>query len=75
VDVVPTRRLYRLAQGRVLGGVASGLAEHLGLPVLAVRAAFVVLTAAGGLGVLMYVLFWAVVPEPDGRTALGESEG
>src|SRR5689334_247941 len=75
VDVVPSRRLYRLAHGRVLGGVASGLAEHLGLPVLAVRAAFVALTVAGGVGVLMYVAFWAVVPEPGGRAALGQSDG
>jgi signal transduction histidine kinase len=50
-------RLYRSSEGRVLAGVARGLADHLGVDVLVVRLAFVLLAAAGGAGLLlMYAL-------------------
>jgi signal transduction histidine kinase len=45
-----------------MGGVCAGLAEHLRADVLLVRAVFVVLTGAGGLGAVLYAVFWAVVP-------------
>jgi signal transduction histidine kinase len=56
------RKLYRSSQGRMLGGVASGLARHLGVDTIVVRAAFVLLTFAGGAGLLAYAAFWVVVP-------------
>jgi phage shock protein PspC (stress-responsive transcriptional regulator) len=46
-----------------VAGVAAGLAEHLGLPVLAVRIALVVLLGFSGLGLLLYAAFWAVLPQ------------
>ena len=39
-DEPPLRKLYRSADGRMLGGVARGLAGHLGLPVIWVRLVF-----------------------------------
>ncbi|WP_078879892.1 MULTISPECIES: ATP-binding protein [Kitasatospora] len=65
----PYRRLYRSPQGRMLGGVAHGLAVHLGLPVSWVRIAFVVLFFAQGLGGLLYAAFWFVVPIGIGEPA------
>ncbi|MFD7919092.1 PspC domain-containing protein [Streptomyces sp. NPDC059740] len=56
------RRLYRSADGRWLGGVARGLAGHLGLPVSWVRIVFLALFLAQGLGALLYAAFWFVVP-------------
>ncbi|QGV78990.1 ATP-binding protein [Streptomyces ficellus] len=61
-DDPPVRRLYRSADGRMLGGVARGLAGHLGLPVVWVRLVFLALFVADGLGVLVYAVFWIVVP-------------
>ncbi|MET9348223.1 PspC domain-containing protein [Streptomyces termitum] len=61
-DEPPVRRLYRSADGRWLGGVARGLAGHLGLPVAWVRAVFAVLVLTEGLGLLLYAVFWIVVP-------------
>lgn len=61
-DEPPVRRLYRSADGRWLGGVARGLAGHLGLPVIWVRAFFVALLLTDGLGALLYAVFWIVVP-------------
>lgn len=55
----------------MLGGVAHGLAVHLGLPVRWVRLAFVLLFFAQGIGALLYAAFWFVVPigigEPSQR--------
>ncbi|MEU1277489.1 PspC domain-containing protein [Streptomyces sp. NPDC005805] len=61
-DDPPVRRLYRSADGRLLGGVARGLAGHLGLPVIWVRLVFLVLFMADGLGALPYAVLWIVVP-------------
>ncbi|MFF1379823.1 PspC domain-containing protein [Streptomyces sp. NPDC058308] len=61
-DVRPLRKLYRSGDGRWLGGVARGLAGHLGLPVVWVRLIFVGLCMADGLGGLLYAAFWFFVP-------------
>ncbi|MET9082588.1 PspC domain-containing protein [Streptomyces sp. NPDC004237] len=61
-DPRPPRKLYRSSDGRWLGGVARGLAGHLGLPVVWVRLAFVGLFMANGLGALLYAAFWFFVP-------------
>jgi signal transduction histidine kinase len=58
----PPRRLYRDRDGRVVAGVAAGLAEHLRLPTVVVRVAFVALLVANGLGALLYIAFWAALP-------------
>jgi len=47
----------------MLAGVAAGLAEHLGLSVLAVRIALVVSVGLGGAGVLAYGLLWRLLPQ------------
>lgn len=65
-------RAYRETRGRWIGGVAVGLSDHLGWPVGAVRAAFLVLSFVGGMGVIAYAAYWAVLParhEDDTDTA------
>lgn len=61
--------LRRPPRGRMLGGVAVGLATHLGIPVLMVRIAFLLLTLAGGAGAVAYVFWWVTVPSGDPRAA------
>ena len=61
-STAPTRRLYRASSRRVLGGVARGLADHLGVDVLWIRVAFLVLIPAAGCGLVLYAVFWAVTP-------------
>lgn len=56
-------RLVRPVYGRVLAGVAAGVAAHLRLPVGVVRAAFVVLSLMAGAGVVAYALLWIFVPQ------------
>jgi signal transduction histidine kinase len=65
-------RAYRESRGRWIGGVAVGLAGHLGWPVAAVRILFVLLSIFGGIGVIAYAAYWAVLParkEDDTDTA------
>ncbi|ALJ19157.1 ATP-binding protein [Microbacterium sp. No. 7] len=50
-------------------GVSAGLARHLGAPVWAVRALFVVLAPFGGAGVLFYLWCWAFMPWESGDPA------
>jgi phage shock protein PspC (stress-responsive transcriptional regulator) len=61
-DVGPPR-LERRRSERILGGVASGVADHFDLDPLPVRVAFVALAFFGGSGVLLYVLGWLFIPE------------
>ncbi|GAB3087419.1 ATP-binding protein [Corynebacterium aquatimens] len=56
-------RLTRSTNGRVVAGVAAGLSAHLRVDVLWVRLAFTGLCLAGGLGLLLYGLAWAFVPQ------------
>jgi len=56
------RRAYRDSQEPIIGGVAGGLARHLGLPVLWVRVAFVAAAALGGVGIALYAALWLVLP-------------
>jgi signal transduction histidine kinase/phage shock protein PspC (stress-responsive transcriptional regulator) len=66
---IPPPRLYRAPEHRMAAGVAAGLAEHLGIPVVRVRIAFMALLGLSGLGLLLYAAFWAVVPLRPGDTA------
>ncbi|PZS27537.1 MAG: ATP-binding protein [Pseudonocardiales bacterium] len=56
-------KLHRRSDGKLVAGVAGGLADHLGVSLLAVRLTFVGLTVFNGLGALLYAAFWAFVRE------------
>lgn len=60
--VPETPRLVRRSGGRVVGGVAGGLADHLGVDVIKVRLAFVLLSALVGAGLVAYGLLWIFTP-------------
>jgi signal transduction histidine kinase len=73
---LPTPPLVRLRSGRFVAGVAGGVAQHLGVPVLWVRAAFVVLAGLSGAGVLAYGLLWIFVRQeaPDVTRVVSRTE-
>ena len=60
------RRLTRPSEGRALGGVAAGVAEHLGLSPVLVRVAFLLLALSGGAGIAMYAALWVFTPQAEG---------
>ena len=64
--VRPCDRVFtRSSSDRVLTGVAGGIGERLGIDPLVVRLAFVMLSLAGGVGVLLYVAAALVSRAPD----------
>ncbi len=60
--------LARAVDGRVVAGVAAGLAAVLGVPAVALRVGFLLLAAAGGAGLAAYAVFWLFLPQADGTT-------
>ncbi|MGN7250653.1 MULTISPECIES: PspC domain-containing protein [unclassified Arthrobacter] len=65
-DWIRSHGVHR-GRDRWIGGVSSGIAERMGIDPLIVRGIFIVLTLFAGIGVLLYGLGWALLPEPDGR--------
>jgi signal transduction histidine kinase len=64
----PRAALRRDLEHRVLGGVCAGLGRRMGIDPVILRVAFVVAAAAGGVGLLLYVVAWLVIPaERAGR--------
>ncbi len=57
--------LVRPHDGRIVAGIAAGLADHLGIPVRTVRIGLALTTLAGGFGLVLYVWLWALVPSED----------
>jgi signal transduction histidine kinase len=57
------QKLVRKPSGSILGGVAGGIADHLGVPVIWVRATFALLALMAGAGVVAYALLWIFVPQ------------
>ncbi len=69
---VITRELVRPREGRIVAGVAQGLANRYDLPVLLIRVIFVLLTFAGGLGVALYAAGWFLIRSDDEETTPAE---
>jgi len=61
----PRPPLKRSTSDSVIAGVAGGLGRHLNVDPLAIRITFVILTFAGGLGILAYLACLVFVPSDD----------
>ena len=55
--------LRRPIHDRMLAGVASGIADYLGVDETLVRIAIVVATFFGGAGIAVYLAGWLLIPE------------
>jgi len=64
--------IYR-GNDRWIGGVCSGIAHRLNVDPIIIRGVFIVLTLLAGIGVFLYGLAWAFLPEPDGRIHVQEA--
>jgi len=56
------RRVYRSETDRVIGGVCGGLGEYFELDPVFLRVALVLLAFVGGLGVVLYLAAWVLMP-------------
>lgn len=66
--------LVRSKSDRWLGGVCVGLGRYFDLNPAIYRIAFVVLTLAGGTGVLLYLAAWLVIPEEGAADSIAAAE-
>ena len=65
-----THKLTRDLSDRMVAGVCSGLAEYLAIDVTLVRLFFVLLALGDGIGVLLYIILWVIMPaEYESRSA------
>jgi phage shock protein C len=67
------KRLLRLRAGRMVAGVCAGIAGYFGWDVNLVRLAFGVLLIFWGLGALLYMLAWLMLPEEGEDGSILES--
>jgi phage shock protein C len=61
------KRLTKSSTNKSIWGVAGGLAEFLDVDVTLVRLAFVLLTLAGGPGLLLYIALGIVMPSESAQ--------
>ena len=66
------QQLRRSHRDRVVFGVCSGLAEYFNIDPILVRLAFVIITLAGGAGVLAYIVLAIIMPDGDPVPTGGE---
>ncbi|GAA0695514.1 phage shock protein C [Dyella sp. SG562] len=57
------KRLVRSSSQKMIAGVCGGVAQYLGWDVTIVRLLWIVLTLAGGSGILIYLILWLVMPQ------------
>jgi phage shock protein PspC (stress-responsive transcriptional regulator) len=56
-------RMYRDPDNRVIGGVCSGMGAYWNIDPVIVRIIFIALALAGGIGVMVYLILYIVLPE------------
>jgi phage shock protein PspC (stress-responsive transcriptional regulator) len=64
--------LVRLRSGRMLAGVAAGLADWFDVDPTLVRVAFVALALLGGVAVPIYLAAWLLIPEEGTEVSVAE---
>ena len=67
------KRLLRIRQGRIVAGVCAGLGAYFGVDVNLVRVAFGVFTVFYGLGILLYLIAWLILPQEGEDGSIVES--
>lgn len=56
------KRLYRCEEHKVIAGVAYGLADYFQIDVTLVRLFFIFLAVFNGIGILLYIVLWILIP-------------
>ncbi len=68
-------RMYRDPDKRIIGGVCSGIGAYWDIEPWIIRIIFIALTAAGGLGILVYLILYIVLPEARSTSQKIEMKG
>jgi phage shock protein PspC (stress-responsive transcriptional regulator) len=69
------KRLYRDTDNRLIAGVCAGLAAYFGVSIGMIRIIFVILALINGLGILLYLILWVVLPLAETQAQKFEMRG
>lgn len=71
------RKLLRNLDGKIIAGVSTGLASYFNIDKVFVRLGFVGLTVFNGVGILLYIVLWIIMPtiNQQGRLPLYNING
>jgi phage shock protein C len=64
-----TRRILRSRSERMIAGVCGGLAAYFNIDPLIVRLGFALLAMMNGVGIMLYLLLWLLLPNEDSVAA------
>jgi len=62
-----TKRLYRSRKDKIIGGVCGGIAEYFNIDPVWVRLVAVLLALADGIGIILYIIAWILIPKNPGQ--------
>ena len=58
-------KIYRTWENRMLAGVCSGFANYLKWDVSIIRLLFILMSFGGGIGIVLYLIFWFIFPNEE----------
>jgi phage shock protein C len=64
-----TKRILRSRSERMIAGVCGGLAAYFNIDPLIVRLGFALLAMMNGVGIMLYLLLWLLLPNEDSVAA------
>src|SRR5690606_5032613 len=70
-----TKKMFRDPENKVLAGVSAGLGTYFGVDSIVFRLLFIILTFVGGIGLLIYIVLWIVLPEAHTITDRMQMQG
>lgn len=68
------KKLYRSRSDKMLGGVAGGLGEYIEIDPVFVRLIWALLILSGGVGIVLYIVAWIIIPEEPKKSNHKEKE-
>src|SRR5690606_5640546 len=69
------KKMFRDPETKALGGVSGGVAAYFGIDITVVRILFIVFSFAGGIGLLVYIVLWVILPEAHTITDRMQMQG
>ena len=69
------KKMYRDPDGKVLGGVCSGVAAYFGVDVVIIRLLFFAAIFVALTGLILYIILWIILPEAKTLTDKMEMQG
>src|SRR5690606_8387089 len=69
------KKMFRDPEKKVLAGISGGVAAYFGIDITVVRILFIVFTFLGGIGFMVYIVLWVILPEAHTLTDRMQMQG